>query len=93
MKSQLRKIDTFSEKPQKNSQMFQTLPSLNGLRAYEAVGRLECFSAAAEELMVTHYAVSRLVRALEKQLDIVLLERGRRLQATDFFADYSLLSN
>ena len=73
--------------------MFQTLPSLNDLRAFEAVGRLKSFSAAAEELMVTHCAVSRLVCALEKQLDIVLLERGRRLRATDFFADYSLLSN
>ena len=57
--------------------MFQTLPSLNGLRAFESVGRLESFSAAAEELMVTHCAVSRLVCALEKQLDIVLLESGR----------------
>ena len=76
--------------------MFQTLPSLNGLRAFEAVGRLESFSAAAEELMVTHGAVSRLVCALEEQLGVVLLERrarGRRLRATDFFADYSLPSN
>ena len=73
--------------------MFQTLPSLNGLRAFEAVGRLDSSSAAAEELIVTHRAVSRLVCALEKQLDIVLLERGRRLRATDFFANYSLLSN
>ncbi len=56
--------------------MFQTLPSLNDLRAFEAVGRLERFSAAAEELMVTHCAVSRLVCALQKQLDIVLLEHG-----------------
>ena len=73
--------------------MFQTLPSLNGLRAFEAAGRLESFTAAAEELMVTHCAVSRLVCALEKQLDIILLERGRRLRATDFFANYSPLSN
>ena len=56
--------------------MFQTLPSLNGLRAFEAVGRLESFSAAAEKLMVTHCAVSRLVCALEEQLGVVLLERG-----------------
>ena len=73
--------------------MFQTLPSLNGLRAFEAVGRLESFSAAAEELMVTHCAVSRLVYALEKQLSVILLERGRQLRATDFFANYSLPSN
>ena len=52
--------------------MFQTLPSLNSLRAFEAVGRLESFSAAAEELMVIHCAVSRLVHALEKQLVVVL---------------------
>ena len=73
--------------------MFQTLPSLNDLRAFEAVGRLESFSAAAEELLVTHCAVSRLVCALQKQLDIVILELGRRLWATNFFADYGLLSN
>ena len=45
--------------------------------AFEAVGRLESFSAAAEELMVTHCAVSCLVHALEKQLVVVLLERSR----------------
>ena len=73
--------------------MFRTLPSLNVLRAFEAVGRLESFSVAAEERIVTHCAVSRLVYALEKQLGVVLLERGRRLRATDFFADYSLPSN
>lgn len=57
--------------------MFTTLPSLNGLRAFEAVARLGSFSAAADELHVTHGAVSRLVKALEGQVGVTLLSRGR----------------
>lgn len=58
--------------------MFKTLPSLNGLRAFESVARLGSFSAAAEELHVTHGAVSRLIKVLEGQLDTTLLTRGRQ---------------
>src|SRR3546814_1068760 len=44
--------------------MMRQLPSLNGLRAFEAAGRHGSFTAAARELNVTQTAVSRLVRLL-----------------------------
>ncbi|MFU1925377.1 LysR family transcriptional regulator, partial [Klebsiella pneumoniae] len=39
--------------------MSRDLPSLNALRAFEAAARLHSISLAAEELHVTHGAVSR----------------------------------
>jgi hypothetical protein len=42
------------------------LPPLNALRAFEAAARLESMSRAAEELSVTHAAVSHQVKALEE---------------------------
>jgi DNA-binding transcriptional LysR family regulator len=51
------------------------LPSLNGLRAFEAAARLGSFVAAGEELNVTQAAVSRLVRLLEDRLGFGLFER------------------
>ncbi len=51
-------------------------PSLNALRAFEAAARLRSFSAAADELSVTHGAVSRHVRSLEDSLGFPLLTRG-----------------
>jgi LysR family glycine cleavage system transcriptional activator len=51
-------------------------PSLNALRAFEAVARLRSFSAAADELAVTHGAVSRHVRGLEDAMGFPLLTRG-----------------
>lgn len=51
------------------------LPSLNGLRAFEAAGRGMTFRAAAEELGVTQGAVAQQVRGLEAQLGISLFER------------------
>jgi LysR family glycine cleavage system transcriptional activator len=50
--------------------------SLNALRAFEATARLRSFSAAAEELSVTHGAVSRHVRMLEDTLGLPLLKRS-----------------
>ena len=50
--------------------------SLNALRAFEATARLRSFSAAADELSVTHGAVSRHVRSLEDALGVALLTRG-----------------
>jgi LysR family glycine cleavage system transcriptional activator len=65
------------------------LPSLTGLRAFEAFARLGSMTDAAAELHVTHGAVSRQVRALEARLgavlvvgprhDLQLTEAGRRL--------------
>lgn len=54
------------------------IPSLPGLRAFEAVGRLSSFRKAAEELSVTASAVSHQVRALEESLEIRLLDRDSR---------------
>ena len=51
-------------------------PSLNALRAFETTVRLGSMSAAAEELFVTHGAVSRHIRSLEDQLGMPLLERS-----------------
>jgi DNA-binding transcriptional LysR family regulator len=51
-------------------------PSLNALRAFEATARLGSMSAAADELFVTHGAVSRHIRSLEDQLGVILLDRG-----------------
>ena len=59
--------------------MFQNLtarrlPSLTGLRAFEAMGRLGGATRAAQELNVTHSAVSRQVKALERTLGVRLFE-------------------
>jgi len=50
--------------------------SLNALRAFEATARLRSFSAAAEELSVTHGAVSRHIRMLEDSVGLALLKRS-----------------
>ena len=48
------------------------LPSLNALRAFEAMARTGRATLAAEELRVTHSAVSRQVKALEASLGVRL---------------------
>lgn len=53
------------------------LPSLNSLRAFEAMGRLGGATRAASELNVTHSAVSRQVKALEAALGLRLFEGPR----------------
>lgn len=63
--------------------MTHDLPSLNALRAFEAVARLESVSRAGTQLHVTHGAVSRQIRTLEEQLGITLFVRqGRGLTLT-----------
>lgn len=57
--------------------MKRRLPSLNALAAFEAGARLGRMTLAAEELGVTHGAISRQVKALEERLGIRLFE-GRR---------------
>jgi DNA-binding transcriptional LysR family regulator len=60
------------------------LPSLQALRCFEAAARLENFSQAAQELHLTHGAISRAVRVLEEDLGIALFERrSRRVFLTD----------
>lgn len=59
------------------------MPSLNALRAFEAVARHLSYSDAAEELRVTPGAVKHLVTKLEASLNVKLLERqGRRMVLT-----------
>lgn len=59
--------------------MARALPPLNALRAFEAAGRHQSFSRAADELGVSHSAISRHVRGLEHRLGAQLfrdLPRG-----------------
>ncbi|RLK29972.1 transcriptional regulator GcvA [Cupriavidus plantarum] len=63
--------------------MPRRLPPLNAVRVFEAAARLESFSAAADELSVTHGAVSRQVAQLESWLGHDLFDRrGRRVVLT-----------
>ncbi|MCR2535895.1 LysR family transcriptional regulator, partial [Salmonella enterica] len=66
-------------------------PSLNDLRAFEAVARLGSVRAAADELSLTHGAVSRRVTKLADDLGLTLVEpAGRGLRVT---ADGRLLAS
>ncbi|OCR25516.1 LysR family transcriptional regulator [Pseudomonas syringae] len=64
--------------------MSRDLPPLNALRAFEATARLNSVSQAAEQLHVTHGAVSRQLKVLEEHLGVVLfIKDGRGLKLTD----------
>ena len=64
--------------------MNASLPPLNALRAFEAVARLGSLKRAADELHVTHGAVSRQLANLEQTLGVALLEKeGRGVKLTD----------
>lgn len=54
------------------------LPSLSALRVFEAAARLSSVSRAADELFVTHGAVSHQIHALEEQLGFALFQRQGR---------------
>jgi hypothetical protein len=56
------------------------LPSLNGLRAFEAAARHLSFTRAAAELNVTQTAISHQVRRLEEQLRLRLFARSQPLR-------------
>ena len=58
--------------------MVARLPSLNGLRAFEAAARHLSFTAAATELNVTQTAISHQIRRLEAELEIKLFVRQNR---------------
>lgn len=63
--------------------MHWNLPPLNALRAFEACARLQSVSRSAEELHVTHSAVSRQIRLLEDHFGLALFVReGRGLRLT-----------
>ena len=63
--------------------MARRLPPLSALRPFEAAARLESFSRAAEELHLTHGAISRQVRGLEDHVGTQLFSRhGKRVALT-----------
>jgi LysR family transcriptional regulator, glycine cleavage system transcriptional activator len=65
------------------------LPSLNGLRAFEAAARHLSFTRAASELNVTQTAISHQIRRLEDQLGKRLFVRkSRALALTSEARDY-----
>jgi LysR family glycine cleavage system transcriptional activator len=69
--------------------MTARLPSLNGLRAFEAAARHLSFTAAASELNVTQTAISHQIRRLEQELGIRLFVRqNRALALTPEARDY-----
>ncbi|TDP01271.1 LysR substrate-binding domain-containing protein [Marinomonas balearica] len=56
----------------------RSLPPLSALPAFEAAARHQSFTKAAEELHVTHGAVSRAVLFIEERLGIKLFTRRNR---------------
>jgi LysR family glycine cleavage system transcriptional activator len=69
--------------------MSARLPSLNGLRAFEAAARHLSFTNAATELNVTQTAISHQIRRLEQELGIRLFVRqNRSLVLTPEARDY-----
>jgi LysR family transcriptional regulator, glycine cleavage system transcriptional activator len=70
--------------------MPRRLPPLNSLPSFEAAARHLSFSKAAEELHVTHGAVSRAIRHLETQLGVQLFTRKvRSVALTTLGASYA----
>src|SRR5689334_3641621 len=61
--------------------MTARLPSLNGLRAFEAAARHLSFTNAASELNVTQTAISHQIRRLEEELGMRLFVRQNRALA------------
>ena len=61
--------------------MTTRLPSLNGLRAFEAAARHLSFTNAATELNVTQTAISHQIRRLEEELGVRLFVRQNRALA------------
>ena len=69
--------------------MVARLPSLNGLRAFEAAARHLSFTHAAQELNVTQTAISHQIRRLEEELGLKLFVRqSRALKLTPEATDY-----
>jgi LysR family transcriptional regulator, glycine cleavage system transcriptional activator len=69
--------------------MTARLPSLNGLRAFEAAARHLSFTNAATELNVTQTAISHQIRRLEQELGIRLfIRQNRSLVLTPAAKDY-----
>ncbi len=64
--------------------MHTALPPLNSLLAFESAARHLSFSRAADELFVTHGAVSKQIKVLESYLGVPLfIRQHRKLLLTD----------
>lgn len=64
--------------------MSDQLPSLKAIKVFEAAARHSSFKLAAEELNVTHSAVSHQIKSLETELGVRLFDRHtRRVDLTD----------
>jgi len=64
--------------------MGRKLPPLKALRVFESVARNQSFRRAADELCVTHSAVSHQIKLLEEDLGQVLFNRtGRKISLTE----------
>jgi len=69
--------------------MTKRLPPLNSIRAFEAAARLLSFKAAADELNVTHSAISHQIKQLETDLGLRLFHRHvRQIELTIAGRDY-----
>lgn len=67
----------------------RTMPPLQALRAFEAVGRLLSFRKAGEELLITQSAVSHHIKQLEETLGVRLFVRkAKSIELTIEGADY-----
>ena len=63
---------------------WRSLPPLSALRAFAAFAETRNIVAAGDALNVSHAAISQQLRALEKHLDVALLDRsGRNLELTE----------
>lgn len=64
--------------------MYSNLPPLKSLRIFESAARHVSFTLAANELHVTHGAVSKQIKGLEEYLGMSLfIRQHRKLQLTD----------
>lgn len=69
--------------------MADQLPPLQTLRAFEATARRLSMTLAAEELHLTHGAVSRQIKTLEEHLGVQLFRRlTRKIELTDAGLSY-----
>ncbi|WP_353668922.1 LysR substrate-binding domain-containing protein [Marinomonas sp. THO17] len=57
---------------------YKRLPPLNALLAFEAAARWQSFTKAAEELHLTHGAISRAVAQVEERIGVSLFRRQNR---------------
>ncbi len=63
--------------------IFSKLPPLKALKGFESTARLGSFRKAAEELKLTHPAISHQIQALEKSLGVKMFFReGRKATLT-----------